>query len=109
MKQNTMIVIIGIVLLILLQYNLWFSKNGLWSSHHLTQQMSALKQKNEQLTGKNNQLKADIQALKKDPNVIAEKARENFGMIKPGETYYHIVGDDQSTPASGNSHHDGNV
>jgi cell division protein FtsB len=92
MKNRRFFIILGIILFFLLQYSLWFSQNGLVSSHHLTQLMSALKAKNKALFDQNNGLKNDIFTLEHDPNVISKKARENFGMIKPGETYYDIVG-----------------
>ena len=92
MKNRRFFIIIGVIIFLLLQYSLWFSQNGLWSAHHLTQDMAALKNENKKISDENDGLKNNIQALKHDPNVIAEKARENFGMIKPGETYYDIVG-----------------
>jgi len=92
MSNTRLFIIVGVILLIFLQYNLWFSQNGLLSSHHINNHMVALSKKNQELESKNNNLKNDIHALKHDPNAIAKKARENFGMIKKGETYYNIVG-----------------
>jgi cell division protein FtsB len=97
MKNARLFIIIGIALLICLQYNLWFSQNGLLSSHHINHGMAHLSKKNKKLMAKNNSLKEDIHALKHDPSAIAKKARENFGMIKKGETYYNIVGDHQDS------------
>lgn len=93
MKQYHILIIIGVILFILLQYNLWFSQNGIMSSHYLAHTMQHVKAENQNIEDKNNQLKEDIQQLKHNPSAIAAKARENFGMIKPGETYYNIVGD----------------
>ena len=92
MKNRRFFIIIGVILFLLLQYSLWLSQNGLFSAHHLTQAMAQLKSENKKIVDENEALQNEIQALKHDPNVIAEKARENFGMIKPGETYYDIVG-----------------
>lgn len=87
------LLIVGIIVLLLLQYSLWFSPNGILSSYRLKHKMHDLKQQNSAITKKNNQLKQDIEQLKHDPAAVAKKARDNFGMIQKNETYYDIVGD----------------
>ena len=84
--------IVGIILLLLLQYNLWFSHNGLISAHHLKTHIEAQKADNKKVEQQNSQLSSDIKALKQNSSVIATKARNNFGMIHKGDTYYDIVG-----------------
>jgi cell division protein FtsB len=83
--------IILIVLLIWLQYELWFAHNGLLSSHKLHHQMILQHEKNQIAEKRNQKLMKDIHDLKNDPDVIAAQARRNFGMVKKGETYYAIV------------------
>ena len=36
-------------------------------------------------------LRKEILALRTNPQVLEEKARENLGLIKPGETFYRII------------------
>ena len=92
MMNRQVMIVVGVIFFLLLQYSLWFSQNRLLSAHHLTQDMTQLKNINKAESDSNDGLKNDIQALKHDPNIIAEKARQNFGMIKSVETYYDIVG-----------------
>ncbi len=80
-----------VALFILLQYQLWFSDGGLLTIHQLNQQISEQQQLNSQLDLRNKTLSADVMDLKKGNQAIAERAREDLGMIKNGETFYQIV------------------
>lgn len=92
MQRMPIVLVAAVILLLALQYSLWFSPNGLLHVHRLEHDMSILREKNKALAKSNHQLANDVHRLKHDPTMIAQKARDNYAMIKPGETYYNLVG-----------------
>lgn len=78
-------------LFIVLQGQLWFSQGGvvdLWRIHH---KLGQLNQQIFQVRSKNKMLAADIKDLKFGQESIEERAREDLGMKKNGETFYWVV------------------
>lgn len=75
----------------MLQYRLWFGKNSI--PDYLRQQSDVVQQEqqNAKLRQRNNLLRADIQDLKIGLEAIEERARNELGLIKPGETFYRIL------------------
>ena len=48
-------------------------------------------EENQQLRERNQALEAEVQDLKQGLGAIEERAREELGMIKEGETFYQII------------------
>jgi cell division protein FtsB len=80
-----------VVLLVILQYQLWIGDGGLLDLWELHQEVEALKQENERLQERNAALNAEVLDLKQGLDAIEEHAREDLGMVKEGETFYQIV------------------
>ena len=80
-----------IVLLILLQYRLWIGNGSMTDVHHLEQAKQALIEENGQLRERNQALAAEVNDLKNGHDAIEERARSDMGMIKHGETFYHVI------------------
>jgi len=80
-----------VILLILLQYRLWFGNGSLTEVHHLEDQISKVEQENESLKERNLSLAAEVHDLKQGHDAIEERARSEMGMIKYDETFYQIV------------------
>ena len=80
-----------IVLLVLLQYRLWIGNGSLTDVHHLEQAKQALIEENGQLHERNQALAAEVNDLKNGYDAIEERARSDMGMIKRGETFYHVI------------------
>jgi len=80
-----------VLLLILLQYRLWFGNGSLTEVHHLEDQISKVEQENESLKERNLSLAAEVHDLKQGHDAIEERARSEMGMIKYDETFYQIV------------------
>jgi len=80
-----------VILLILLQYRLWFGNGSLTEVHHLQEQISKIEQENEGLKERNLSLAAEVHDLKQGHDAIEERARSEMGMIKYDETFYQIV------------------
>ncbi|MCY7294279.1 cell division protein FtsB [Alteromonas sp. a30] len=80
-----------LVCLSLLQYRLWFGKHSI--PDYLLQEKEVAKQElqNAKLRQRNSLLRADIHDLKIGLEAIEERARNELGLIKPGETFYRIL------------------
>ena len=53
--------------------------------------MTKLKQDNDQLTKRNEMIAADVNDLKVGLEGIEERARNELGMIRDGETFFRLV------------------
>lgn len=80
-----------VALFILLQYELWLADGGLLTTYHLHHDVQIQRAKNEKLLNRNQVLVADIKNLKQGDEAIEERARNDLGMIKKGETFYQVV------------------
>jgi cell division protein FtsB len=91
------------VVVLLLQYRLWMSPNGVRELGRLEQAVAAQRAENEQLANRNAQLAAEVRDLKKGVTALEERARSDLGMIAGNETFYQVVpqhtGPDSTTPA----------
>lgn len=80
-----------LALLLALQYPLWFGSGSIPAVWHLRQQVEAQKIENAQLQERNNALVAEVMDLKHGLDAIEERARSELGMVKEGETFFHVV------------------
>lgn len=80
-----------VVLLGLLQYRLWFGKHSVLEYRQMKLEVEQQRQQNAKLQQRNALLKADIQDLKIGLDAIEERARNELGLIKQGETFYRIL------------------
>ena len=85
------LVIVLLLLLVYLQYRLWFGEGSLMDVWELSREVESQQQENEQLQERNAALDAEVQDLKQGLDAIEEHAREDLGMVKEGETFYQIV------------------
>lgn len=83
--------ILATVILLLLQYRLWFSHDGLPPMLHLHRSVEIQQAENEKLEERNQVLAAEVQDLKSGSGAIEERARSELGMIKDGETFFQII------------------
>jgi len=79
-----------VVLLIVLQYNLWIGPGSYANVSALQRQISEQQQINITLREENDQLSREVIALKSDLEAVEERARRQLGLIKKGETLYLI-------------------
>jgi cell division protein FtsB len=80
-----------LVLLLVLQYNLWVGKGSIHEVRQLEISISRHKAENRQMAERNDALKAEVMDLKNGLDTIEEKARNELGMIQKGETFFHII------------------
>ncbi len=80
-----------LLLLLLLQYSLWFGNGGLLRVWQLSDAVEQQKAENSKLRERNEALEAEVRDLKKGLEAIEERARSDLGMIKKDETFFQVV------------------
>ncbi|WP_420934915.1 cell division protein FtsB [Alteromonas sp. A081] len=75
----------------LLQYRLWFGKNSIPDYYSRKTEVKIQALQNANLSQRNALLNADINDLKIGLEAIEERARNELGLIKQGETFYRIL------------------
>ena len=89
------LIVILVVLLLVLQYKLWFGDGNMREVWRLQAAIEEQKKENETLRERNTALEAEVLDLKQGLEAIEERARNELGMIKKGETFYQIVEPDE--------------
>ena len=79
------------VVLVLLQYRIWVSDNGVRQVQRLRQAVAAQQAEDAQLAERNRQLAAEVRDLKTGMDALEERARSDLGMIARNETFYQVV------------------
>ena len=85
-------VILGLLFLVL-QYDLWLGEGSRATVWRLHQGITEQQKENKKITQRNESLVAEVNDLKQGNAAIEERARNELGMIKKGETYIQVVGD----------------
>ena len=80
-----------VILLVLLQYELWFSDGGMKTVFQMQKSISAQAKKNDQLDKRNQILIAEIKDLQSGNAAIEARARNDLGVVKQGEVFYQVV------------------
>ncbi|MEY8213513.1 MAG: cell division protein FtsB [Colwellia sp.] len=86
-----------LILLVLLQYRLWFGKNSVPDYLVLKENVVRQQSANEKLQQRNKLLFADTDDLKLGLEAIEERARNELGMIKENETFFRLIPKENST------------
>ena len=86
-------ILIAVLLLLLigLQYKLWFGDGSLSEVVQLTRELELQKQKLRELEERNRILEAQVLDLQNGLDAFEEKARNDLGMIKQGETFIQLI------------------
>ncbi len=79
------------LILALLQYHLWRGKNGLADYARLAEEVTQQELDNAVLRERNQRMFADIADLKQGTESVEERARNELGLIKQGETFFRIL------------------
>ncbi|MFI4922041.1 MAG: cell division protein FtsB [Gammaproteobacteria bacterium] len=80
-----------LLLLVFMQYQLWFGVGSVPSAMRLKNQAEAQAAENATLAKRNAALAAEVADLKGGQAAIEERARAELGMVKKGESFYQIV------------------
>ncbi len=92
-------ILTAVLLLVLigLQYKLWFGDGSLSEVVQLSRELDLQKAKLQTLEERNRVLEAQVLDLQNGLDAFEEKARNDLGMIKQGETFIQLI------PAEGTS------
>lgn len=85
------IAVILSLLFLILQYDLWIGEGSLRTVWRLQEDITEQKKENKKINARNESLFAEVKDLKKGDAAIEERARNELGMIKKGETYIQVV------------------
>jgi cell division protein FtsB len=80
-----------LVVLLALQYRLWFGKNSVPDYWRMQQDVARQVEANQRLQQRNQVLAADIADLRAGKVALEERARNELGLIKQHETFFRIV------------------
>ena len=88
---NRLVPIVLIILLVILNAQLWFGRGSLPNVSRLEEDVQAQKASNEEARRTNEQLNAEVNDLKEGLNMVEERARQELGMVKPNEIFVQIA------------------
>ena len=90
-----LLIAVLLVLLISLQYRIWFGDGSLSEVVQLSSELEVQKQKLRELENRNKILEAQVLDLQNGLDAFEEKARNDLGMIKKGETFIQLIPADE--------------
>lgn len=92
--------IVLIVLIALLQVKFFFGQGNWRQVQALHTQVAEQQKQNEDLLSRNRALAAEMKDLKSGVDAVEERARNEMGMVKPGETFYRVIDPDKKLNAA---------
>ncbi|MBE9526933.1 MAG: cell division protein FtsB [Proteobacteria bacterium] len=85
------IIAILLVLILILQYDLWVGKGSVYDVRQLEIAIQLQKAENKVLRERNDALQAEVIDLKDGLDAIEERARTELGMIQKDEVFFHVT------------------
>ncbi|MEM1411267.1 MAG: cell division protein FtsB [Pseudomonadota bacterium] len=80
-----------LLLLVTLQFKLWFGDGGVSDISALEQRVAAQEAENQMLEDRNDALRAEVEDLRERLDAVEERARSELGLIREGEDFYQVV------------------
>jgi cell division protein FtsB len=86
-------ILIPIILLLIahLQYRLWLGDGSIKEIKAYQLRLDELKGQVEEKRQRNEALYAEVEDLRKGQEALEERARDELGMIREGETFFQVV------------------
>lgn len=91
MNVIKILIAILILLVVLLQYRIWFGDGSIPQVKQYKQRLDQLKVETKQKKERNDSLYAEVLDLRKGEEAIEERARYELGMIKANETFFQVI------------------
>jgi len=85
------IIAILLVLILILQYDLWVGKGSVYDVRQLETAIQLQAAENKVLRERNDALQAEVIDLKDGLDAIEERARTELGMIQKDEVFFHVT------------------
>jgi cell division protein FtsB len=80
-----------ILLIVLLQYRLWYGDGGIEEIKVYQKRLDDLMEQVEEKKERNEALYAEVEDLRKGQEAVEERARDELGMIREGETFFQVL------------------
>ena len=87
-----------LLILLALQYRLWFAEGSLAEQRRLELQVEEQTRINQQLQARNAELEREVLELKSGTRGLEQRAREQLGLIREGETFYQFTEEGKPPP-----------
>jgi len=86
-------ILIAIILLLIIhfQYRIWLGNGSIAEIEAYQLRLDDLKKEAEEKRQRNEALYAEVLDLRKGQEAIEERARDELGMIKEDETFFHVL------------------
>lgn len=86
-------ILIAIIILLIIhfQYRIWVGDGSIAQIDAYQQRLDDLKKQAEEKRERNEALYAEVLDLRKGQEAIEERARDELGMIKEDETFFHVL------------------
>ncbi len=86
-------ILIAIIILLIIhfQYRIWLGDGSIAQIEAYQLRLDELKKEAEEKRQRNEALYAEVLDLRKGQEAIEERARDELGMIKEDETFFHVL------------------
>jgi cell division protein FtsB len=95
-----LVTVVLILLLVLIQYPLWWGHGGWLRVHELQQQLAQQTEKNTNLRLRNERVQGEVQDLQNGTAAVEERARYEMGMVKDSEVFVQFVAPNSNAPVN---------
>lgn len=90
-KRLRILMLISFSFFIFLVIAAIFRDDGIIKTHQLNKKLDLLKLDIINMKKENDKIKSEIHTLKRDPSYVEKIAREELGLVKPGEIVFEFV------------------
>lgn len=91
MRSRFVVPIVLVLLLVLLQYQLWTGRGSVPEVAQLQKKLNDQKEANAKAQVANERLESEVNDLKEGIEMVEERARQELGMVKPNEILVQIA------------------
>ncbi|VXC23277.1 Cell division protein FtsB [Burkholderia sp. 8Y] len=95
-----LVTVVLVLLLVLIQYPLWWGHGGWLRVHELQQQLAQQTDKNTNLKLRNERVQGEVQDLQSGTSAVEERARYEMGMVKDSEVFVQFVAPNSTAPVN---------
>ncbi|RZL88727.1 MAG: cell division protein FtsB [Variovorax sp.] len=89
--RSRIVPIILVLLLLILQWQLWTGRGSVRDVAQLKEQLADQKDANAKAALANDRLSSEVNDLKEGLEMVEERARQELGMVKPNEVFVQIT------------------
>ena len=89
--RSRIVPIILVLLLLILQWQLWTGRGSVRDVAQLQEKLADQKEANAKAAIGNERLSSEVNDLKEGLEMVEERARQELGMVKPNEVFVQIT------------------